>query len=386
MTEKKLKTRIETDEQEENIHLARLVSEGSGVLKSQFLVDLVEAFRSPKEADEYMQSLGWPNDLARSVRMGVRLRNECRRREENIERHQSFWNGLKGTGNGERQADLHFDFGYKPEGLNFPTDVMWSSAFRLHDSKYERDLPLLLREFKISVDDSTLTSFDGGGGNIEMTDVLPKGQAARQFSQEESATWVREDNGSITLIISPMLSHTRLEIKGGIIVETKAVILSACEDFGRKLPALYKVLRFRKEIAGGMEVMWWHMRQDIGKEGHRPTLCHEVFFERSIPVSSRTEAVLYTRCDAWDINDPLTHVFGGGYAPFIGVRCLSEFRSTRPRGLNVSDIPKNVVAAAMGALAELAQKICDRKCIPLERIAGVEFIKNPPNELIELFY
>src|SRR3989338_3510349 len=136
-----------TEQKDRDLPLPQLVEKvGAGVLGNPFLSAFISAASSPNAADDEMVRLGWPNELARRVRLGVHLYHRCFQHGKNL------WGDM--TKITTRIADQMFEFGGQAEKLQFKGELIvgWSRVFKFDTFKVEHEhegRPLFLREFRL---------------------------------------------------------------------------------------------------------------------------------------------------------------------------------------------------------------------------------------------
>ncbi|MFH0891536.1 MAG: hypothetical protein V1867_02020 [Candidatus Falkowbacteria bacterium] len=89
------------EEKEKKPSLFKLIQESGDLLGSRYVIELVEATRSPKAVDDHFVKLGWSNDTARQARNVARI----------YQYYPEEWKTLKD--NGINQTEYHFRGGEK---------------------------------------------------------------------------------------------------------------------------------------------------------------------------------------------------------------------------------------------------------------------------------
>lgn len=390
-----------TEQKDRDLPLAELVEKvGVGVLGNPFLEAFISAAPSPKAADEEMIRLGWPNELARKVRLGVHLFNRCRQHGKNL------WGEM--TKITSRIADQMFEFHWQPEGLQFESQIIvkWSSMFKFDTFKVEQERPLFLREvrldslkwskyhFRTSVDGSELGEHDwqnnfdvahdlfysedhhlnhfgnfgeGFRGEVESSKVLNV-HTARDAKSAFFVIWDGE-NG-----------------KSALNLRTKTVILDTKPDrlYPREFPRLYKIVDITKERSNGEESFHEkiriRLRQDLGPKIRHDSFMDEwVTYERVVPISEKVDVVLEVRYRAFPKKTYLDRVDRDAVPIRVKIKhdgIRMEEHLTNPK-----------IGQTVHKLSKLASLLfsCSALEVKLERVAGLSLVVNPPKELSELF-
>ncbi len=146
---------------EETAEVQELIRGSGEVMDHPMLRQIVQWAPNPKVANAHIVSLGWPNDLARRVRMAVRARDKTK---------LDVWRALWRTS--VRPADALCDFSYFSPRLGslFPTvRHKQSVAFKFGEAARScKDWPFFLLEFAYELEMSTqwTTTVDWGPGDI----------------------------------------------------------------------------------------------------------------------------------------------------------------------------------------------------------------------------
>ncbi len=97
--------------------LRKLITEAGFVLDHPILLKIVESAPSPKAADEYILSLGWPNGLAHRVRQAVKLK----------QKYPEIWNELL---KGSKGLNGFFEWYFNGDNIRYPRPL---TKIRYHE-------------------------------------------------------------------------------------------------------------------------------------------------------------------------------------------------------------------------------------------------------------
>lgn len=399
------KTTDKAEQKDRDLPLAELVEKvGAGVLANPFLNVFILAAPSPKAADDEMIRLGWPNELARRVRLGVYLYNRCRQHGKNL------WGDM--TKVTTRIADQMFEFELQPDGLRFQSEanVRWSSAFLLDTFKVEQERPLFLRETRFDTlkwkKDGYRSSVDGTGlGEHDWQNCFDVVHDLFDPEEHELNNFGDVGEGFIAEIppdkdlvahIARNAKSAFFMIKGGksgsdaILLRSKNVILGTKQGrpFYRDFPSLYKIVEITRHDHDGEERVQEKVRilirQDFG-----PKILHDSFmdewvtYERTVTISEKVEVVLEVRYRVFpNANFPRHLNRVDQDAKPVRVRMINHGIHTEERHLTNPKIGQTVQK-----FLELAGRLfsCSSVEVSLERVAGLSLATNPPKELVELF-
>lgn len=394
-----------TEQKDRDLPLAELVAKvGAGVLGNPFLSAFISAAPSPKAADDEMVRLGWPNELARRVRLGVHLYNRCRQHGKNL------WGEM--TKVTSRIADQMFEFHWQPEGLQFESQIIvkWSSMFKFDTFKVEQERPLFLREmrldsmkwskyhFRTSVDGTGLGEYDWQNGFDVVHDLFdPDEHELNAFGDVGKGFRGTTTNGRVlTINTSHDAKSAFLMIQSGeersniINLRTKTVMLGTNKGriSPRDFPSLYKVLEITKESGDGEERVNEKirvlLRQDFGPKIRHDSFMNEwVTYESKVTVSEKVEVLLEARYQVFpNARFPgHLHRIDRDAEP---VRVRMVHSGLRTEESHLTDVK---IGQTVQKFCGLAGRLfsCLSVEVPLERVAGLSLATNPPKELVDLF-
>ncbi|MCR4311205.1 MAG: hypothetical protein NUV54_01390 [Candidatus Taylorbacteria bacterium] len=390
-----------TEQRDRDLPLPQLVEKvGSDVLGNPYLASFISTAPSAKSADEEMIRMGWPNVLARKVRLGVYVRDKCRLLGKNA------WPEM--TKITQRPAEQMLEFGFEPTKPTFQhlVDIRWSNTFRLGDFKSSHTRPLFLRDVcfkKVAWKENYRTSFDGLGldehdwqNRFDVVHDLfdPEDHHLTVFGEEDEG-FTEHTGGDAFLTVHPSRSARSafFRVRVGqenstlIIMRTKTVVLEPKQDrlFPRCFPRLYKVLESMKQCREGErmanERIRILLRQDLGpKVDHNSFMDEWVTYERRVSVSEKMEVVLEARYRLHPNRSHLMRIDRDA----IPIQFRIKHEGVRMEKGHWED-PQIVKTIQRFASIAAPMFSCSSMEVELETVAGLSLVTNPPKELAELF-
>jgi len=363
------------------------------VLDDPMLVGIIEAAPSPKAADDHIKSLGWSNDLARQVRDMVRLRQEVIKNPVG-----DTWKLLTTTT--KRRAYTSYAFGGST--IDCWPDVEASTKFIFGPCSNLRhhELPFLLRElrFPCLCPGAEYTTIDGQGkaGGYHRTLEVRDLDDTVDFSHCSPLFTITKRNGKPpfdfelygTSDVFSKFTSGRLEIY------SRHVALKP-KPPERPFPQFYKFVEISKGFhwSGPKEyeriAIFW--RTDLGEECPRvySRTASSMTFERVMRIGSDLELVLRLSYSYSHVARPVETKFfwyEGGQLPPI----TCQFQMGRPNPAadpNFCAFDNPELTQRFAEMLKLAHAIFGNlsfRRVPLERVAGISLLANPPEHLSDL--
>lgn len=336
------------------------------LLDNPYAVAIAEAALSPTAADKHMKALGWPNTVAAAMRNTVRLRMQ----------HPDQWRELIEPVGDPAAAVYAFSGASK-----LLPDVALESALRMGGEEWQRERPLLLRQMRCANGNSVFGITFNGPPTLH--DVPSSWSAAKLFERLHYGC-----------IIFSQGKEWRMDITGrGSASDSRLSILTQTtkRDYPGGFPDFLFCVEITNQLGRGpmfFERLRFLLDEDLGPENQSGRIGRAVY---------QRVVVLYAPSDS-----PATLV--QIERPYW-VRCFYKGGNTKPsyslipeegEGPNLlhttgsvgfssggSYSTKEALELLIPALLAFRNGHVDEE-FPLETVAGVSLLNDPPEELLSL--